>query len=145
MGGPTGESYPPIFSHVTNISKEPPRYSLFELLKLTAITAVVLAALRILGPQKSWLVFVVCYAFAPTIAMLLVQRLSKYSLSVRCAAAVLTLISLATGMTVLCGLFYSAEAMLFVIFGTLIEWPGQLAILVCLRLIIGNRPAATTP
>jgi len=33
---------------------------------------------------------------------------------------------------------YSGETVTFVLLGALIEWPGQLAVLVCLRLVAGK-------
>jgi len=69
-----------------------PRYSVSSLLKITAAAACLLAILNAIGPQKSWSVFIVCYAFAPTIAMLMLWLLRRHSDWFRYFVAGLTLL-----------------------------------------------------
>ena len=41
-----------------------PKHTIADLLRMTAWVAGILATVRLLGPQMSWLVFLVAYAFA---------------------------------------------------------------------------------
>ena len=112
-----------------------PKYTIANLCRLTALVAGILGTIRLLGPQASWMVFLVAYAFAPTIAMMIFILLRGQPAAVRVGAAGLTLVFFATTVIVLCGLVYGTEAMLLALLGTLIEWPGQAAILLCLYLM----------
>ena len=76
-----------------------------------------------------------CLRVRATIAMLIFILLRRQSAAMRCGAAGLTLVVFATTMIILCGLIYGTEAMQLALVGTLIEWPGQAAILLCLYLI----------
>ena len=109
-----------------------PKYTIANLLRLTALLAGILATVRLLGPQ---MFFLVAYAFAPTIAMMILILLRRQSAAVRYGAAGLTLVVFATAMIILCCLMYGTQAIPLALLGTLIEWPGQAAILLCLQLI----------
>jgi hypothetical protein len=118
-----------------------PSYDVATILKITAAVALMLATVRLLGPTKSWMLFVTCYAFAPTIAMFVMWRLRRKSARHRYVSAGLTLLCFGSGMILLSGWFYGVQAMAVVVLGTLIEWPGQIAVLFCLRLIGGGGPS----
>ncbi len=120
---------------IQQVGNQFPKYTIANLLRLTALLAGFLATVRLLGPQMSWGLFLVAYAFVPTIAMMICILLRRQSMAVRYGAAGLTLIVFATVMIILCGLSYGTDAMLLALLGTLIEWPGQAAILLCLHLI----------
>ena len=125
-----------IFSERMQQARSPfPKYTIANLSRLTALVAGVLATIRLLGPQVSWMVFLVAYAFAPTIAMMISILLRRQPIAVRFVAAGLTLFFFASAVIVLCGLIYGTDAMLLASLGTLIEWPGQAAILSCLYLM----------
>ncbi len=117
------------------IGNQTPTYTIANLLRLTALLAGILATVRLLGPQRSQILFLVAYAFAPTIAMLVWILLRGQASAVRYGAAGLTLIAFATAMIIFCGLRFGAETMPLALLGTLIEWPGQAAILLCLHSI----------
>ncbi len=109
------------------------RFSIWNVLGLTTVCCAVLGAGRLLGPQLSWSFFLAAYAFAPALAMLTLYLMRTHPPRIRYTAAALTMVFFAVSMMLLCGMFYGGEAVLFVLAGTLIEWPGQLGVLICLR------------
>lgn len=124
---------------MAKLSEQLPRYNVRSLLRITLAMAAVFATLRLLGPRHSWTLFLVCYAFAPTLALLSMALLRKHSKQVRYIVAGLMLFCFVLGITILCGVFYGADAMVFALIGTGIEWPGQIGVLVCLQLMVGKR------
>ena len=125
-------------STMSSVLKQLPRFNLLTLFRTTFLIALALATLRLLGPQKSWILFSICYGFAPTFALLSIYLHRNQSGLIRYGTAGLILLFFVFGMAVLCGLFYGVEAMVFVLIGTAIEWPGQIGILACLRMMIGQ-------
>ena len=114
------------------------RYSIFNILALMTLCAAIMGVARWLGPQWSWSCFLVAYAFAPSIAMAGLLVLPEHNPFVRYGTAAMTLVSLAIAMMLLCGIYYGGEAVWFALAGTLIEWPGQIGVLVCLRFLWGS-------
>ena len=119
------------------IARQLPRFNTTSLLRTTVVFALVFATVRWLGPQYSWTLFLVCYAFAPTLAVLAMLAMRNQSPLVRYSSAILLLLFFLLSASLLCGLIYGKDAMLFAVVGALIEWPGQIAILACLRWMSG--------
>ena len=117
------------------IRNQLPRFRVRNLIGLTALLAVLFAAVRLLGPQHSWTMFLVAYAFAPTIAISIFLSLRRQPLATRWLTSGMTLVVFALSMIFFCGVNYGKEAMTWALVGTLIEWPGQAAVLVCLYLL----------
>lgn len=111
------------------------KVSLAGIFLLTTAVAITLGLVRILGPELSFSFFLAAYAFAPSLAFLAVWWLTGYSLVVRVAVAVVLLLGFAGIMALLCGYSYGLAAVPWVLIGTAIEWPGQLAVVLCLRWI----------
>ena len=53
----------------------------------------------------------------------------------RYSAGIATLVFFVIGMMILCGWSYGSQAIPVVLIGTVIEWPGQIMVLICLRWI----------
>jgi hypothetical protein len=120
------------------------RYTIGNLLLLTAVSAVLMSVFRLLGPRLAFAVLAVTYGFAPTIAVLTIFLTRGSRPIQRGMAAALTLLLLA-GLMLSCSIwFYGNEATKFVLLGTLIEWPGQLAVIGCLKLLLNPSPSSTS-
>lgn len=111
------------------------KVSLAGIFILTTAVAIILGLARILGPELSFSFFLAAYAFAPSLAFLAVWWLNGYSLVFRVAVAIVLLLGFAGIMALLCGYSYGLGAVPWVLIGTAIEWPGQLAVVLCLRWI----------
>ncbi len=116
-------------------AKQIRKFTVSGLLELTGICAVSFALIRWLGLELSFSLLVLAYAFAPALALLAIHLMARYQRHVRYGAAAVILLFFAALMTMLCGLRFGEQAVPVVVVGTLIEWPGQLAVLVCLRLL----------
>jgi hypothetical protein len=119
-------------------------FTISHLLTLTAVFAVAMAVVRFLGPRASFSLLLVAYGFAPTIAMLVIYLAKNYSTRARWLLGASTLFLLALAMLLHSGLSYGSEAIYFVALGTVIEWPGQIAVLALLHLL-RQKPSAQLP
>ena len=117
------------------------RYTIGNLLLLTSICALLMGTFRLLGPRLAFAFLAVTYGFAPTIAVM-TMLLTRGSRPIhRLIASGITLLLLA-GLMLTCSIwFYGNEATKFVLLGTLIEWPGQLAVIGCLKLLLNPSPS----
>jgi hypothetical protein len=114
------------------------QFTIWNLLALTAAAAALMGAARLLGPQGSFSLFMIAYAFAPALALLNMLLLRDHAKSDRYLAGGLTLAFFVIVMLVLCGMSFGTEAIPIVLLATLIEWPGQIVVLLGLRLIAAN-------
>ncbi len=115
-------------------------FTIGHLLALTAILAMAMALVRALGPRASFSLLLVAYGFAPTIALLVIYAAKNYSTRARLSLGVSMLGLLALAMLLHSGLSYGSEAVYFVALGTVIEWPGQIAVLALLHLLRQKPP-----
>lgn len=129
------ESEPISLEKTPAADQQLPKFTIANLLRLTALVAGIAATLRLLGPQASWVVFLLAYGFAPTIAMIIYLALRGQPKAIRMIASGLTLFVFAAAMSIICGLVYDTDAMLLALLAAVIEWPGQIMILACLYLI----------
>jgi hypothetical protein len=122
------------------MNQENRTFTISHLLTLTAIFAVAMALVRLLGPRASVSLLLAAYGFAPSIAMLVIYLTRNYSMKARLFLGASTLAFLAFAMLLHSGLSYGSDALYFVILGTVIEWPGQIAVLALLHLMRQKPP-----
>lgn len=127
------------------MSRDIRKFTISHLLTLTAIVAVAMALVRFLGPRASVSLLLVAYGFAPTIAMLVIYAAKHYSTRARLLLGASTLGILALAMLLHSGMKYGSDSLYFVVLGTVIEWPGQIAVLTFLHLVRQKPPLDTPP
>ena len=121
------------------MSPESRNFTISQLLSLTALVAITMSVVRLLGPSALFSLLLVAYGFAPTIAMLVMYLARHRSTKVRLLLGASTLALLAVAMLLHSGLSYGSESLYFVLLGTAIEWPGQIAVLTFLHLLRQNQ------
>ena len=114
------------------------RISTRDLLYVTAGCGVVFAICRQLGPELSLSLFLILFAFGPALMLLVLSSTRQFDRLHRYGFALLTL-SVVTAVTMLlCGWSWGSHTVPWLLVGAVIEWPGQAAVLVCLKLIAGQ-------
>ena len=108
------------------------KFTIRHLLTLTAVVAVGMGVIRLFGPTASRALLLAAYGFAPTIAMMVICLARQHSTRVKWMLGASTLALLALAMLLHSGLNYGRDALYFVALGTVIEWPGQIAVLTLL-------------